>query len=115
MVLIHWILFLPYLWEFLSEKYYPSVHSPSFSGAYPTFWESFIMPILAMDMPAILITVLIWSPYYFIDMPDVFENGAIATSFFTITIQWLIIGKWFSQIIDRRNQKIIENSIFDAN
>ena len=106
MVIIHWILFLFLFLAFLDAKSNP-INPPDF--------YDFLMPILALDSPAILIAGLIWSPYYFIDMPEVFAKGAMAMSFFTITLQWLIIGKWFSQIIDRRNQKVIENSIFDAN
>lgn len=82
---------------------------------YPDFKNALTILFYASDIPALLIAVLIWSPYYFIDMPEVFRNGVMATSFFTITIQWLILGKLFSQIIDRKQQKVIENSIFDAN
>lgn len=104
MVLIHWIFLLSLFLDFLSHP-----GKRLYLGDFPDFL------FVILNLPAILIAVLIWSPYYFIDMPEVFRNGAMATSFFTITIQWLIIGKLFSRIIDRRNQKVIEVSIFDAN
>lgn len=111
-VLIHWILVLPDIWDYITRTYF-NVGHPLFYN--PSFWDSLPVLILVMDLPAILITVLIWSPYYFIGMPEVFGNGAIATSFFTITIQWLIIGKLFSSVIDRRKQKVIDISLFDGN
>lgn len=103
---IHWILFFLLLVALIGSTR---------RIFYPDFKNALTILFYASDIPAGLISFLIWSPYYFIDMPEVFRNGAIATSFFTITLQWLIIGKLFSQIIDRRKQKVIEVSIFDAN
>ncbi len=104
LVLINWIFLLSLFLDFLSH---PGMRL--YLGGFPDFL------LVILNLPAILIAVLIWSPYYFIDMPEIFKNGAIATSFFTITIQWLIVGKLVSRVINRRNQKVIEVSIFDAN
>lgn len=122
LVFIHWIVLVPAIAGYYDRTFNPiepsgfhPVGSASFYPIHYHFYDEFIVvPILVMDFPAILITLLIWSPYYFIDMTDVFAGGAIATSLFTITIQWLIIGKLVSQIIDRKQQKVIEHSIFDA-
>lgn len=103
MVLIQWIFILSIFLDFLRYSN-PRLYLGEFSH----------FLFLILNLPAILTATLIWSPYYFIDMLDVFAGGAAATSLFTITIQWLIIGKLVSQIIDRKQQKVIEHSIFNA-
>ncbi len=63
-------------------------------GSVEPTWEVFLIPVIISDLPALIVAAILWSPFYLIfEDKTVFWFGTFFTSPFTITFQWLFIGK----------------------
>ncbi len=51
--------------------------------------------ILVIDSFAVIPAALLWSPFYFFGDFKTFGYGVISMSFFTISFEWILIGRYF--------------------
>ncbi len=78
-------------------------------------WKvSLALTVIMSDLPALLIAAILWSPFYiFPDDTTIFFYGMISTSFLTITLQWLFVGRFFSNIFNPTESKLTSLSLTD--
>ncbi len=78
-------------------------------------WKvSLALTVIMSDLPAILLAAILWFPVYvaFEDKTG-FWSGMFFTSFFTITFQWLFVGKVIYNTFSQTESKLTSLSLTD--
>ncbi len=79
-----------------------------------TFGMALGLLVLMSDLPAIAAAALICLPLYILPVDRlIFYYGMFGVSFITIILQWLFIGKIFSNIFNPNESKPISISLTD--
>ena len=82
-------------------------------GSEPT-WELLAIPIIIMDLPAIIAAAVIWLPINaLIETYAGFWRGLAILCIFTATIQWLFIGHLITVKINEPKSRLTTISLND--
>ena len=104
----HWMLVLYLIFERQMRKPIPLF------GGYPVTWQDDLFDlILIIDLPSIFPAMLLLSPKFKFDTEHIFTNAVIFISIFTVTLQWLIIGKIVFNIFSKFESQMTTLSLKD--
>ena len=111
----HWMIALYLTIEPLIKEIFGEKSPVSFSGSgYSYTWQSILFEsLIIIDLPAIFSAALVCLPLKIISY-DVFEKGLFLISIFTVTFQWLIIGKIVFNIFSKFESSMTKLSLKDG-